>query len=167
MEQQRVYHIFISHAWKYGEAYDKLVHLLKMANNFKWTNYSVPANKPILTPDEFGDDELLLKKLEGQIRQASCVLVISGMYINHKRWMQAEIDVACEYNKPIVGIKPRGRKVTPKEVQDAATVMVGWNTISIITAIKNLCPPKGKKVVNDKTTFSKRVSNKLFDNKKK
>ena len=34
MEEKRVYHIFISHAWKYGEAYDKLVHLLKMANNF-------------------------------------------------------------------------------------------------------------------------------------
>ncbi len=160
MEQQRTYHIFISHAWKYGEAYNKLIGLLKMAQNFKWINYSVPENKPILTPDECGDDDLLLAKLAEQIRQASCVLVISGMYVNHKRWMQAEIDVASQYNKPIIGIKPRGNKLTPKEVQNAATVMVGWNTVSIIAAIKNLCPQKQKKAANNKTTSSKKISRK-------
>ena len=121
----------------------------------------MPENKPILTPDECGDDDLLLARLAEQIRQASCVLVISGMYINHKRWMQAKINVAHEYNKPIVGIKPRGRKLTPKEVQNAATVMVGWNTVSIVTAIRNHCPPKQKKVVDNKTTFSERVAKKF------
>ena len=117
----------------------------------------MPENKPILTPDQFGNDDLLLAKLAEQIRLASCVLVISGMYVNHKRWMQAEIDVAHQYNKPIIGIKPRGHVHTPKEVQNAATVMVGWNTVSIVNAIRNLCQLKEKKVVDNQTTFSQRV----------
>lgn len=47
-----------------------------------------------------------------------------------------EIDIASEYNKPIVGIKPWGQQKVPTAVQNVAKTMVGWNTDSIIKAIR-------------------------------
>jgi len=39
------YRLFISHAWTYGGAYDRMISFLDNANNFKYSNYSVPVNK--------------------------------------------------------------------------------------------------------------------------
>ena len=39
------YRIFISHAWKYGSAYDSLVTLLNNAPYFSYYNYSAPKEK--------------------------------------------------------------------------------------------------------------------------
>jgi tetratricopeptide (TPR) repeat protein len=48
------YHIFISHAWKYSEAYEKVVGWLDEAaadGEFKWKNYSVPEHDPLIDPN--------------------------------------------------------------------------------------------------------------------
>lgn len=40
------YRIFISHAWKYGDDYIRLVNLLDAAPYFHYFNYSAPEQKP-------------------------------------------------------------------------------------------------------------------------
>ena len=42
------YRLFISHAWKYGENYIRLVNLLNEARNFSYYNYSAPSEKTII-----------------------------------------------------------------------------------------------------------------------
>lgn len=132
----KTYDLFISHAWKYNEEYYRLVELLKGANNFKWRNYSVPEHDPVLDPDDENDAKILLSKLEQQIKPVNCVLVISGMYVNYRKWIQSEIEIAIKYKKPIIGIKPRGQQRIPLDVQAVATTMVGWSTDSIVKAIR-------------------------------
>ena len=78
----------------------------------------------------------LRAELDNQIRPASCVLIISGMYAAYSDWIQSEIDIAQAYSKPIIGILPRGQERVPQVVQRAAKEMVGWTTTSIIAAIK-------------------------------
>lgn len=58
------------------------------------------------------------------------------MYYNYREWMQFEIDYAKEKNKPIIAVKPHGNKTIPKEIQDCADIVVGWNTNSIVNAIR-------------------------------
>ena len=41
------YRIFISHAWKYGEEYMRLVQLLDQAPYFHYYNYSAPKERPL------------------------------------------------------------------------------------------------------------------------
>ncbi|MDB5690330.1 MAG: nuclease, partial [Sphingomonas bacterium] len=36
------YRLFISHAWRYSEGYNRAVRFLNEANNFMLSNYSVP-----------------------------------------------------------------------------------------------------------------------------
>jgi hypothetical protein len=133
----KIYHVFISHAWTYNDDYYRLVKMLDNAPNFKWKNYSVPKHDPLIDPNSPRGKIALIKELEEQIRPVHCVLVISGMYVNYREWIQKEIDIAKSYSKPIIGIKPWGQERVPQAVQDAAKIMAGWNSDSIIDAIRN------------------------------
>lgn len=138
-----IYKLFISHAWKYDEQYNNLESKLRAYQNdypysFTWTNYSVPKAKPLLDPNLSHNDKELTEALDEQIRQASCVLIIAGMYVPYKKWIQKEIEIAKKYNKKIIGIKVWDSERIPIDVQLAADKMVGWNTPSIVKTIKDL-----------------------------
>jgi len=130
------YHIFISHAWRYSEDYYKLEKLLNEIPNFKWKNYSVPQHDPVIDPNSKEGKNKLKKELEEQIRPVHIVIVLAGMYVNYREWIQTEINIALKYKKPIIGIKPRGHQRIPKQIQDVACDIVGWNKKSIEKAIK-------------------------------
>lgn len=133
MPPLKTYHLFISHAWTYNAEYYRLLGMLRSAPNFRFKNYSVPEHDPLKTKT----DAQLRAALHRQIKPVHCVLILAGMYVNHRKWIQEEINIAKQYKKPIVGIRPRGQQRTPIEVQQAAKVMVGWNTNSIVQAIRD------------------------------
>lgn len=136
MPYLKTYDLFISHAWKYGDDYNRLVAMLNGAPYFHYRNYSAPKDKPIVPPWERLSKSDLRRHLEQKIRPVNAVLVISGMYYYYHEWMQAELDAACDYHKPIIAIRPRGNETVPTEVARAASFVVGWTTSSIIDAIR-------------------------------
>lgn len=136
MPALKTYDLFISHAWAYNDDYYRLVELLKKAPNFDFRNYSVPEHDPALDPNDENDRKKLLAALDRQIKPVNCVLIISGMYVAHSYWIQKEIDIAVSYNKSIIGLIPRGAERIPTAVQNVAKEMVGWNTDSIVSAIR-------------------------------
>lgn len=132
MPRLKTYDLFITHAWRYNADYNRLVKLLRVAPLFKWRNYSVPQHDPL-----GANSALRLRQaLDRQIRPVNAVLIISGMYVNYRDWIQYEMEMAQHYSKPMIGIRPRGAERTPRAVQQAAWTMVGWNTKSIIQAIR-------------------------------
>lgn len=80
----------------------------------------------------------LQEALKDQIRPVSCVLVIGGMYVAHSDWLQFEIDFAKGLKKPIIGIQPWAAERMPTAVTNASNLIVGWNTDSIVQAIRQL-----------------------------
>lgn len=44
------YRIFISHAWKYGDEYSRIVSMLDNAPYFSYYNYSAPQESPCSFP---------------------------------------------------------------------------------------------------------------------
>ena len=133
MPTLKTYRLFISHAWTYGDEYQRLVNLLDAAPNFDWADYSVPEDDPL----HGGSDAQLRAGLERQMRLASAVLVISGVYATNRRWMQEEIDIALRLNRPIIGLFPHGSQRASQAVQEVATEMVNWSTSSIVSAIRD------------------------------
>ncbi len=131
MPQLRDYKVFISHAWDYHEDYYRLEKFLNEAPNFKWTNLSVPKHDPIKNTEQ------LAKELHNQMREADAFLILAGMYVSDSDWIQYEINFARRIGRPIIGIKPWGNVVLPKAVQDGADEMVGWNSASIVAAIRS------------------------------
>lgn len=134
------YNIFISHAWRYSEDYETVVSWIdeaKANGELTWSNYSVPEHDPLVDPDEPTGKRKLKEELKGQIRPASLVIVISGMYVAYSDWIDFEINTAVDYEKYIIGLKPWGQQRIPTIVSDNADIMVGWNRKSLIDAIKN------------------------------
>lgn len=137
MPALKTYDLFISHAWKYGDDYNRLIDLLYQAPNFRFRNYSAPENKPLhIGGDEVSNATEIQLAIQRKIAPVNCVLVISGMYYNNRKWMQHEIDTARRMHKPIIAIYPWGNSRIPYEISDAADCFVHWNTDGIVSAIR-------------------------------
>jgi len=132
MPPLRTYNLFISHAWKYTDDYERLVKLLNPSRNFIWKNYSVPEDDPLAG----GSRKKLAREIYNQIKLTSVVLVVSGIYVAHREWLKYEIDLADKFNKSIIGIKPRGAVYIPMSVRESAVEIVNWNDKSIISSIR-------------------------------
>lgn len=127
------YNLFISHSWNYSDAYEKLVNLLNAKLYFDYKNYSVPKNDPIHNAPYAYQ---LKEAIRRQMQPASCVLIMAGVYSTYSKWINIEIELAKSMNKKIIAIEPWGSERTSKTVKDAADVVVGWNTDSIVNAIR-------------------------------
>jgi len=132
MPTLKTHDLFISHAWTYNADYHRLVGMLNDAPYFHWRNYSVPEHDPL----QARSTRALAEALDRQIRPANAVVVLAGMYVNHREWLQAEIEMAQAYGKPIIGVVPWGAARVPTLIQDAAAAVVRWNTNSIVRAIR-------------------------------
>src|SRR5271165_1707868 len=137
----RWYGLFISHAWDYTGEYEGLVNLLNASPFFLWNNLSVPEHKPLaiqmLLPKSY---RYLVRQIDERISRADCLLVLAGMYVAHSGWIQSEIEAAKDFGKPIIAVEPRGNERFPEAVTHAADERVGWNSASIISAIRRRAP---------------------------
>ena len=110
----KTFKLFISHAWDYDEDYEGVVSLLYSDYEFKWEDLSAPEDRPLQTLlDLPKSNRFLVKQLDDRIRQADCVLVLAGMYCSHRAWIQSEIEAAVEFQRPVIGIAPRGAGKNP------------------------------------------------------
>lgn len=135
--RRKKYDLFISHSWDYDDDYERLTDRLEDKNRFKFRNYSVPEKDKV----KGKSNKALRRHLrEKQIKPASVVLVLAGMYSSHSYWIPKEIEIAENLEKPIIGVEPWGQSRVPTEVRDAANKMVGWNKDTIVRAIRNLSP---------------------------
>ena len=125
--------IFISHAWSYSEHYNTVVKWFNEAANFSWSNCSVPSSNAL--PDKTSKG--LSDAMTRQIRPAQVVVVLAGMYAAHSGWIEYEIAEAQRMGKSIIGVKPWGQERIPLVVSNAADVMVGWNSASVIQAVRD------------------------------
>ncbi|MHA6711009.1 TIR domain-containing protein [Dehalococcoides mccartyi] len=133
MPRLKSYGVFISHAWDHSSDYDRLEKMLKeKAKRFECRNCSVPKYDPLHAKNK----RQLVKALRDQIRPANVVLIICGMYVKHREWIQKEIDIAKEMGKPIIGIAPRGAERIPQEIQAIAPI-IPWGTKKIVDAIRH------------------------------
>ena len=130
------YHLFISHSWKYPNAYDGLVSLLDKDYWFSYKNYSVPRDEPLTIYNKMHYESELRNKIRNQMRTCHVVLILAGVYASYSDSINMEIEIANELGKPIIAIQPRGAEKTSQIVKSNSDVIVGWNSSSIIDAIK-------------------------------
>ncbi len=133
----KIHNLFISHSWQYPDAYDGLCNLLDNRNYFYYNNYSVPKDDPVHTN---GTDKELIQAIYNRLRLCHVVLIMGGVYSTYSKWINKEIAIAntsFSDPKPIIGIKPWGQTKISSAVQENAIEIVGWNTESIVSAVRN------------------------------
>ena len=125
--------LFISHSWNYDNQYWRLKELLRN-RGYEYRDYSVPSNKPILS----SSDRKLERAIENKIMLSSVVIIMAGVYSTYSTWINREIEFAQKWGKPIIAVEPYGAKRTSAVVKNAADIICGWNTLSIVNAICRL-----------------------------
>lgn len=129
----KIHHLFISHSWNYSPHYSTLLEWIDRSD-IAFRNYSVPYNDPFTVKST----AQLQKAISEQIRQSSIVIIAAGMYVSYSDWIDYEIKTAAAMGKPILAVKPWGNERLPQIVQDEATLIVGWNSDSVVKGMKKL-----------------------------
>lgn len=127
------YNLFISHSWTYSDAYECLIKLLDSKAYFDYKNYSVPKDSPVHNARNTWE---LRDAIKQQMKPASCVLILAGVYASYSKWINEEITMAKAMNKKIIAIEPWAAEKTSSIVKDSADVIVKWNTDAIVKAIR-------------------------------
>lgn len=71
-----------------------------------------------------------------RIAKAEIMLVPSHVSVSNSNWVIWEINKAIKVKVPLIGITPYGASKTSIEVQKKANEIVGWNTESVVKAIR-------------------------------
>ncbi len=132
MTQLKKYRLLISHSWHYSNQYDTIKSWLNNATSFIWYNHSVSADNPFTVKSK----NQLKTELSQQIQGCNAIIVVAGMYAKYSEWIDYEINEAIKMNKPIIAIKPWGNERVPKNIQDSANILIGWNSDSLISSIR-------------------------------
>lgn len=131
------HNLFLSHSWKYTDAYEKLVDLLdrQAGNNFSYSNYSVPKDDPIHNAK---NDKELRAAIKNQMARCSNIIILAGVYATYSKWINIEIELAQEMDKKIIAVQPWASERTSAVVKQNADHIVAWNSLSLVNAIKAL-----------------------------
>jgi hypothetical protein len=138
MPALKINHLFISHAWDYKDAYERFCNLLDEADNFDYKNHSIPKDDKVHTN---GTDKELYEAIIRKISGTNIVIIMAGVYSTYRKWIKKEIKVAQNEfasPKPILGVKPWANTLVSDQVRKSADELVGWNTSSIVEAIRRL-----------------------------
>lgn len=130
-----MYNLFISHSWAYSDAYEKLTKLLDNTKYFSYKNYSVPKDDPIHNAN---NSNQLYEAIKNQVKYANVVIILAGVYSSYSKWIDKEIEIAQDFEKPILAIEPWGAERTSAKVKNAADKIVKWNTNSIVSSIREI-----------------------------
>ena len=133
-----LYNLFISHSWAYGDAYDRMCEMLN-SHGFNYKNYSVPKHDPIHNAPS---EAKLKEAIRAQIKPASVVVIMAGVYSTYSKWINIEIELAQEMGKKILAVEPWASERTSQTVKNAAHKIVKWNTSSIVGGIESLVGAK-------------------------
>lgn len=132
-----MYNLFISHSWSYSDEYEKIIRMLDSAPYFSYRDYSAPKDDPLRIYSRYYNSELR-NKIANQMRTCHVVLILAGVYASYSDSIDMEIEIAKSLNKPIIAIERWGSERTSLKVKQNADRVVGWNTSSIVDAIREL-----------------------------
>ena len=133
----KMYNIFISHSWNYANQYEGLKNLLDRSG-IQYKDYSVPKNDPIHNAK---NDRELKEAIKNQMKNASVIIVLAGVYSSYSKWINIELDLAKNgflYGKKVIAVEYFGAERTSSVVKNNADKIVKWNSASIADAIKEL-----------------------------
>jgi len=128
----KTYSIFISHSWQNSEALKNLRSLLNNRGYFNVKFEEVSKDEPI----DSDNATYIKSRLAKKIKSSDVVLGLAGMYASYSDWIEWELNKAIELNIPIVGVIPRGQDRISTTVSSRSKRDVGWNTESIVGAIR-------------------------------
>lgn len=131
MSESNPYQIFVSHNWQKNDDYLRVFEYLEATDKFFYLNLSDPEK----IPDDVSK-EGLRAALRDQADGAEVMILLTSMVKEHRDQADYLIKMAKAMAIPIICIKLYGSEDVTPEIRQQADVVVDWNTIEIVDAVK-------------------------------
>ena len=137
----RIYDLFITHAWRYHDDWTRLVALLDQFLDQSWRNFSVPWYDPALDLNSKIGKNLIYRRLEQQIIPSCGVILLSSVHENKsaRTWVEIEVAMARKHEKRIIGLPAFGRTSMSPEAVVLVDVVSPWDPTRLIAALTRQC----------------------------
>ena len=107
---------------------------------WRWEDFSIPMEKPIMTPDEVERNEIYTKRISERLSTVHIILFIqTDKWIEKLGNLHRELENCNPKNRPnlpVISILPIGMDVSQFNHEPPSEVVVNWNADSIIKAIR-------------------------------
>ena len=112
------YDLFLTHAWRFHDDWNRFSEMLDKVPGLLWRNFSLPWHDPAMNANTEVGGRFIREFLESQIIPVHGMVLLSGVYEikSARSWLDMEIGMARRHNKPIIGIPAIGAETVPAEV---------------------------------------------------
>lgn len=132
MSEKNPIKVFVTHTFENSGDYHRVFEYLESSPNFFYLNVSSPDSAP-----QTGGKEAIKEELLAQIKLSEVVVVLAGLFNEHRDWITFQMNAAEATEKPLVAIEPFGGiEDVPADVAKRADETVGWNERNIVDAIR-------------------------------
>jgi hypothetical protein len=132
--------IFISHAWRYHEDWNRFSNMLDAHDSRAWRNFSLPWYDPALNPaSEYGGEQLRWN-LESQIIPVHAMILLSSVFAQQGsiKWINFEIEIARKHSKPIIALPVGGETSVLPQIAEIADAAGMWDAAGILSLIEQV-----------------------------
>ena len=131
ISQQNPVRLFVSHVFEPADDYERVFEYLESSHNFYYRNCSDPSPRLGLS------GEAMREELRKQIVLAEVVIVPSGLYRQHREWIDFQLNCAKGMDKPVIVLESFGvKEKLPVQLEALGDEIVEWNERSIADAIR-------------------------------
>lgn len=132
ISQQNPVRLFVSHVFELSDDYHRVFEYLESSHNFYYLNSSDPQRRPAAA-----DREAMKEELRRQISQAEVVIIPSGLYREHREWIDFQLNCAKGLDKPVIVLESFGVKnKLPVQLEALGDEIIEWNERAIADAIR-------------------------------
>jgi len=134
---QRTYDLFVTHAWRYHDDWNRFSELMNGVAHFKWRNFSVPWYDPAVDVNNDAGKKFVADWLEKQIIPSHAVVALdSVLSVNSaKRWVEQELAIARELKKPVLGLPSFGKTEGSPALVGLVDQVLIWDGPAVAQAI--------------------------------
>jgi MTH538 TIR-like domain (DUF1863) len=124
--------IYICHSYYDSSSYNKLAKKLKMTEDFKVFNHSIPISKKRDTKDK----EELREVFRQQMAGCSHVFVLASPDLPRKSYVKIELEVAKELGKEVIAVTDRYQYSIPPFIKKLSDKIVTNDTRNLKKQLK-------------------------------
>lgn len=140
MADEKIYDLFITHAWRYHGEWTEMAALLERNPGLRWRNFSVPWHDPAMDANTETGGKFVRNWLETQIIPVHGVIFLSGVYEirSTRKWLDLELSFARKHGKAVIAVPKQGERDVPADVAAQVQGVCPWDAGEIISAIDRL-----------------------------
>lgn len=139
---QRTYDIFVTHAWRYHDDWNRFSDLMNGVPRFRWRNFSVPWYDPAVDVHTDRGRKFVTDWLENQIIPCHVVMALDSVFAvkSARRWVEEEIGLARQHGKPVFALPSFGAEAASPAMVKLADRVLAWDGHAVAEAILQAAP---------------------------